>query len=454
MKNEIIYNAVLLEKESITNVWIYCLSFYIIFWEMKDNMSENSVKRPHVVIVGAGFGGVKVAQTLADKNVDVTVVDKHNFHLFQPLLYQVSTACLATDEIAYPIRAFFRKHKNINFYMGEVTDFDLENKTVITSNGNIQYDYLVMAAGATTNYFGMKSVEENSFGMKTLEESVTIRNHILGMVEAASREEDPEKRKQLLTFVCVGGGPTGVEEAGSIAELMYNVMSKEYHNLDFSEVDVKLIEATDKVLPMMPESLRDVTVKTLRKKKVDVRLETQVMDYDGEALTFKSGEVVPTKTVIWAAGVKAVPVAAKLGVEMDRAGRVIVNEHLQLPNHPEVYAIGDMAHFLQDGRPLATIAPVATQQAVVCVDNIMSTIQGSGAMKGFHYEDVGSMATIGRGDAVMCKGSMKMDGFMAWFAWMLVHLIRLAGFHTNVTVVLKWTWNYFSDTRLGRIITR
>lgn len=419
---------------------------------MMNSVAE--VKRPRVVIVGAGFGGVKAAKSFAGKNVDVTVIDRNNFHLFQPLLYQVSTAVLSVDEIAYPIRAFFRKNKNIDFFLGEVVDFDLENKKVMTDRGDVSYDYLVMAAGATTNFFGMKSVEEHSFAMKTLEESVVIRNHVLEMFERASKESDAEKRKQLLTFICVGGGPTGVEEAGSLSELIYSVMSNEYHNLDFNEVDIKLIEATDKVLPMMPESLRNETVRVLRNKKVDVRLETQVMDYDGEKLTFKSGEIVPTKTVIWAAGVKAVPVAAKMGVEVDKAGRVIVNEHLQVPNHKEVYAIGDNAHFMQDGRPLATVAPVATQQAAVCVHNILTEISGSGSMKSFHYEDVGSMATIGRGDAVMCKGSMKCDGFIAWAAWMIVHLMRLAGPHTNVTVFLKWTWNFFSNARLGRIITK
>lgn len=416
--------------------------------------SVDEIKRTQIVVVGAGFGGVKVAQSFADKNVDVTVIDRNNYHLFQPLLYQVSTAVLSVDEIAYPIRAFFRKNKNINFYMGEVVDFDFANKKVVTDQGEVSYDYLVMAAGATTNFFGMKTVEEHSFAMKTLEESVVIRNHVLRMFEQASKETNGEKRRRLLTFVCVGGGPTGVEEAGSLSELVYSVMANEYHGLDFSEVDIKLIEATDKVLPMMPESLRNETVRVLREKKVDVRLETQVMDYDGENLTFKSGEVVATKTVIWAAGVKAVPVVAKLGAEMDRAGRVIVNEYLQVPNHPEIYAIGDNAHFLQEGRPLATIAPVATQQASICVKNILGQMSGNQSLHTFHYEDVGSMATIGRGDAVMCKGSMKSSGFIAWSAWMLVHLLRLAGTHTNVTVTLKWIWNFFSGTRLGRIITK
>lgn len=411
-------------------------------------------KRPHIVVVGAGFGGVKVAQGFARKDVDVTIIDKNNFHLFQPLLYQVSTAVLSVDEIAYPVRAFFRNKKNVNFFLGEAMDFDLENKKVITDQGEVCYDYLVVSAGSTTNFFGMKSVEEHGFAMKTLEESVAIRNHVLRMFELASHEPDKAKRKQMLTFICVGGGPTGVEEAGSLSELIYNVMAQEYHNLDFGEVDIKLIEATDKVLPMMPSCLRTKTVEVLRRKKVDVRLDTQVMNYDGEELTFKSGEVVQTKTVIWAAGVKAVSIIEKLKAETDRAGRVIVNEYLQIPNHPEIYAIGDNAHFMQDGRPLATIAPVATQQATICIGNIESTIAGKTDFKAFHYEDVGSMATIGRGHAVMCKGSMKSSGFIAWAAWMLVHLIRLAGTHTNVTVTLKWIWNFFSGTRLGRIITK
>lgn len=410
-------------------------------------------KRPHIVVVGAGFGGVKVAQLLKNKAVDVTVVDRNNFHLFQPLLYQVSTAVLSVDEIAYPIRAFFRKQKNAEFYYGEVVDFKLDEKKLVTDKGEISYDYLVMAAGATTNFFGMESVEKHAFPMKTLEESVAIRNHVLEMFEAANKEPDPKKRRQLLTFVCVGGGPTGVEEAGSLSELIYHVMAKEYHQLDFSEVDIKLVEAVDSLLLMMPQSLRDETARVLRNKKVDVRLNTQVLDYDGENLTFKSGEVVPTKTVIWAAGVKAVPVTEKMGVERDRAGRVVVNEYLHLPDHPEVYAIGDMAHFKQDGAPLATIAPVATQQAEVCVKNILRAMQ-SEPLERFHYTDVGSMATIGRADAVMCKGSMKSSGFIAWSAWMLVHLLRLAGVHTNIIVTLKWIWNFFSGLRLGRIITK
>jgi len=413
----------------------------------------NGTKRPHVVIVGAGFGGIKAAKSLAKENVDITLIDRNNYHLFQPLLYQVSTAVLSEEEIAYPVRAFFRKNKNVDFFLGDVTDFDLETKQVVTAQGNVDYDYLIVAAGATTNYFGMESVENNSFAMKTLGDSVKIRNHILRIFEQAAKEPDAAKRRELLTFVCVGGGPTGVEEAGALSELIYSVMRNEYHNMDFSEVDIKLIEATDRVLPMMPESLRDETVSVLRSKKVDVRLSTQVMDYDGRKLSFKDGEVVPTQTVIWAAGVKAVPIVAKLGAEIDRGGRVIVRKTLQVPGYSEVYAIGDSAHFMQGERPLATIAPVATQQAEVCVKNIINSIKGK-ELELFEYHDVGSMATIGCGDAVMFKGIMKSKGFIAWAAWMVVHLMRLAGTHTNMIVIMKWMWNFFSGTRLGRIITQ
>lgn len=413
-----------------------------------------SEKKPHIVIIGAGFGGIKAAKLLANENVDVTLIDRNNYHLFQPLLYQVSTSMLAIDEIAYPTRAFFRKHNNVRFMLAHVQGFDAVNKEVITPYKRVKYDYLILAAGSTTNYFGMNNLAYSTYGMKTLREAIHIRNHVLHMFERAERESDPEVRKRMLTFVCVGGGPTGVEEAGSLSELVYRVMKDEYHGLNIKEdVSIVLIEATDKVLPMMPPDLRDETVRVLRSKKVDVRLNTQVVDCDENTLTLKDGTTIATNTVIWAAGVKAVPVISKFGAEVDRAGRVIVDKTLQVPNYPGVFAIGDCAHLEQDGRPLATIAPVATQGAVVCVKNIKNLINGQGTMEEFTYHDVGSMATIGRGEAVMSKGSWKMKGFFAWCAWMVVHLMRLAGTHTNVTVAMKWTWNLLSGIRLGRIIT-
>ena len=285
-------------------------------------------KKPRIVIVGAGFGGVKLAKLFAKDDVEVTLVDRHNFHLFQPLLYQVSTAVLSTDEIAYPIRTFFRKNKNVEFFMAKAQGVDQERKVLLTNHGEIAYDYLILAAGATTNFFGMENVEKNSFGMKTLQEAIHIRNHVLHMFERANKHEDnEEERRRMLSFVVVGGGPTGIEEAGAISELI-GIQKKEYHHLDFNEVSVSLIEATDNVLPMMAPNLRDHTVKVLERKGVNVMLNTQVVDYDGNTLKLKDGREIPTRTVIWAAGVKAVPFIANCGGEVDRAGRVVVNEKL------------------------------------------------------------------------------------------------------------------------------
>ncbi len=413
-------------------------------------------KKPRIVIVGAGFGGVKLARLFAGEDVEVTLVDRHNFHLFQPLLYQVSTAVLSTDEIAYPIRTFFRANKNVKFFMAKAQGVDQDRKVLLTNHGEIPYDYLVLSAGATTNFFGMDRVEKNSFGMKTLQEAIHIRNHVLHMFERADKREDDEtERRRMLTFVVVGGGPTGIEEAGAISELI-GIQKKEFHQLDFDEVSIKLIEATPNVLPMMAPNLRDYTVEVLRKKGVDVMLDTQVVDYDGNTLKLKDGSEIPTKTVIWAAGVKAVPFIANCGSEVDRAGRIVVNEKLQVEGSDTVFAIGDCAHF-QHGteRPLPTVAPVATQQAKTAFDNIMKLIRGENDLETFHYKDLGAMATIGRGKAVVnrTKINPQMTGFIAWCAWMFVHLIRLAGAHANVTVAIKWTWNLLSGTRLGRIIT-
>ena len=413
-----------------------------------------NTKRPHIVVVGAGFGGVKVAKGLSELPVDVTIIDRNNFHLFQPLLYQLSTSELDENEIAYPIRAFFRNTKNVLFFMAHAENFDTEKKVLITDHGEVPYDYLVLAAGATTNFFGMENVAQHSFGMKTLQQAVAIRNHVLRMFEDATKCDDAVERRRMLTFVCVGGGPTGVECAGALSELIYGVMAHEYHNLDFSEAKVVLVEAMDHVLAMMPDSLQQETIRVLRDiRKVDVRTSTQVMDYDGEELKLKDGSAIPTKTVIWAAGVKAVSFVKNLGAETDRAGRVIVEKTLQVKGHPEIFAIGDCANFMQDGRPLATVAPVATQQAAVCVENIKKLLRDPNAkLCEFTYKDVGAMATICRGHAVVSMGSIKMRGFFAWVAWMVVHLMRLAGTYTNLTVAYKWFWNFLFGLRLGRVI--
>ena len=414
------------------------------------------MSRPKVVIVGAGFAGMKMAHEFSKKDVDVTLIDRHNFHLFAPLLYQVSTSLLDSDEVAHPVRASFRGTDG-DFFMAKVTGVDFEKKEVLTAHGEIPYDYLVLSAGSTTNFFGMENVKKYSYGMKTLQEAERIKNHILHMFERADKCDDEAERRKMLTFVCVGGGPTGIEEAGSIAEIAYLIMPAEYRHISVEEIKVILIEATDKVLAMVDPSLQEATVKTLEKKGVEVRKNTQVVDCSEDGLTLKTGEFIPTRTVIWAAGVRAVNFVRDLDAEHDRGGRIVVDEKLHVPGKDGVYAVGDCASFMHygDKRPLPTIAPVATHQAAVCVENIMNVIAGKPEkQKDFHYKDLGTMATIGRCQAVaQMPNGMKLTGFPAWCAWMFVHLWRLTGAHSNVTVLLKWTWNLISGTRLGRIIT-
>ena len=410
-------------------------------------------KIPHVVIVGAGFGGVAAIKALAGTNVKITLVDRTNYHLFQPLLYQLSTSVLSTDDISFPVRAMFRKRKNIDLFMAQATGIDGKNKILHTNHGEIAYDYLIVSAGATTNYFGLESVEKYSYGMKTIQETLHIRNHVLHMFERANKQLDSEAvRRQMLTFICVGGGPTGVEEAGALAELVA-VQKLDYPNLNFDEVSIKLIEATDKVLPMMPEELRNYTLKVLKKKGVEVMLNTAVADCSEDGLILKDGTFIPSKTVIWAAGVRAHKLVSTIGAECDRAGRVIVEKTLQVPGYPEIFAIGDNAHFLQGERPLATVAPVAIQGAKTAVKNIKRLIAGKTKLKEFVYKDHGSMATIGRCQAVVSWGCLRTGGFFAWCIWMFLHLLRLEGTYEDITVGTKWMWNFLSGTRLGRIIT-
>lgn len=412
--------------------------------------------RPHVVIVGAGFGGVRVARGLAKADVDITLIDRHNYHLFQPLLYQVSTAGLSVDDIAYPVRAIFKDQKNVNFRMAEVTGLDHESKCVLTNTGRICYDQLVLAVGGATNYFGMEGVETYGFGMKNLDEAVSIRNHVLKMFELASHEPDIDKRRALLTFVVVGGGPTGVESAGALSELIYHVLDHEYHNLNFKEVRIALVEASDKLLAAMPQELQEATLETLIRKRVEIRLCVQVTDYDGQRMTLKGGEVIPTHTLIWAAGVRSVPLLDKLGLEQASMRRAVVNDYLQATGKPEIFVIGDAAHFVQDGRPLPMIAPVAIQQAAHVAKSIKTLIKGKelSDLKPFAYKDVGNMATIGRNAAVVHVGSIKIKGFWAWAFWSLVHILRLIDFRNRMVVFMKWMWDYFVYERVVRIITR
>ena len=419
--------------------------------------------KQHVVIVGAGFGGVHLAKELAKEKLRITLVDQHNYHLFQPLLYQVSTAVLSAGEIAYPTRERFKDYKNVEFFLAKATGVDQTHRALLTDHGEIPYDYLVLAAGATTNFFGNESVARNSFAMKTLEEAITLRSHIIHEFERASKKTDPsmtDERRRHLNFVIVGGGATGIEMAGALAELI-DIFKKEFHSIDFDEVHVSLLEAMGSVLPMVPPDLQQHTIDVLRKKGVDVRLNTAVTEYDGNELKLSSGETIATKTVIWAAGVRAQDFIKDCGGEVDRAGRVVVEENLLVKGSERVFAIGDCANFPHGTeRPLPTVAPVATQEAAQVKKNIMALISGRSPdqLGKFVYRDLGAMATIGKGEAVMngpfpvLGFMMKASGFFAWFAWMFVHLIRLAGRYADFTVSVKWIWNFFFGTRVSRII--
>jgi NADH:ubiquinone reductase (H+-translocating) len=410
-------------------------------------------KLPHIVIIGAGFGGLRAAQKLAGKPVRITLIDRRNYHLFQPLLYQIAIAGLVPSQIAYPLRAIFRKQKNLTFQMGAVTAIDLEARYVKLDGSVLGYDYLILAAGGQTNFFGLHSVEQNSFQLKDIDSAVATRNHLLGIFEQASRETDETKRRTLLTFVVVGGGPTGVETAGSLAELVTHVMAKDYPQMDLGEARVLLLEASDHLMGNYPAKLRQATFDLLRKKRVEIHLNTVVADYNGEQLTFKAGASLPARTVIWTAGVKAAEVASTPGFQQAGAGRIKVAATLQVPAHPEVFVIGDAAYVESDGQPLPMLATVAQQQADAAAKNIQKMLQNL-PPEPFHYNDPGLLATIGRNAAVARIWGLSFSGFPAWIIWVALHIYRLIGFRNRLIVLIYWAWDYFFYDRAVRLITQ
>jgi len=408
--------------------------------------------RPTVVIVGAGFGGLRAARALRKAPVDVVLVDRHNYHLFQPLLYQVATAGLEPEEIARPVRAILRRQSNAEFRMTEVTGLDASAKRLVTADGPIAYDYLILAVGGQTNYFGLESVPRHGFGLKDIPEAIRIRNQVLHAFERAMLETDPERRRAELTFVVVGGGPTGVEMAGALSELIRLVLVKDYPRLNVKDVRVMLLEATDRVLAAMPARLRDAAAETLWRKHVEVRFGATVADYDGARVLLKSGEVIPASTLIWAAGVKAVSLTGRLGLPTAQQGRVPVAPTLDVPGHPDIYVIGDAAYLEVAGAPLPMMAPVALQMAETAAENIRRRIAGRPPVA-FRYHDPGSLATIGRNAAVAYIHGIGFTGFLAWVVWLVVHIIQLIGFRNKVFVLLNWAWDYFFYERAARLIT-
>ena len=410
-----------------------------------------SLKR--VVVVGAGFGGLRVARSLRRAPVQVVLLDRNNYHLFQPLLYQVATAGLEPEQIAKPVRAILRGQKNFDFRMVEVTGVDLAQRRLATSGGPISYDFLVLAHGGETNFFGLDSMMKHGLGLKDIGDAVTIRNHVLTCFEQAMLETDAERRRAKLTFIVVGGGPTGVEMAGALSELIRLVLVKDYPRLNIKDVRILLLEATDKLLASMPERLREAAGKTLWRKWIDVRFGATVADFDGEQIRLKSGEIIPAHTVIWAAGVRAAELSGRLGLPTARQGRIAVEPTLQVQGHPDDYIIGDAAYGEQNGEPLPMVAPVAIQMAETAARNIARTLRNK-PLQEFRYHDQGTLATIGRNAAVAHVFGLNLSGFPAWVMWLVVHIIQLIGFRNKLFVLLNWAWDYFFYERAARLITR
>jgi NADH:ubiquinone reductase (H+-translocating) len=409
-------------------------------------------KKPQIVIVGAGFGGLNAARQLADAPVEVILVDQNNYHLFQPLLYQVATAMVSPSEIAYPVRSIFRKQKNLNFRLTEMTGLDPEKKLIETSTGLISYDYLILAPGGETNYFNLDSVVQNGIGLKNLDDSIAVRNHILKLFELATQEEDPDTCRALRTFLIVGGGPTGVESAGALSELIRLVLIKDFLGMDFSDTRILILEMGDRLLNGFPENLAQKALHTLEQKHVEVRFGAQVTDYDGTHVRLKGGEEILTSTLIWAAGVRAVSVLDGIGLEQAKQGRVVVKPTLQVRDYPEIFVIGDAAYLEVDGKPLPMVAPVAIQQAKLAVKNIQQMIAGH-SLEAFQYQDPGSLATIGRNAAVAEVKGFKFHGFLAWLVWLAVHLFWLIGFRNRLLVMINWAQDYIFYDRAERLIT-
>jgi NADH dehydrogenase len=414
----------------------------------------NIKKLPHIVIIGAGFGGMEVARRLRNAPVQITLIDRHNYHLFQPLLYQIAIAGLVPSQIAYPLRTIFRNQKNITFQMGEVTSIDFNSRYIKMNGSVIAYDQLVLAVGGQTNFFGMNSVEENGFQLKNVDSAVDTRNHLLKLFEGASREVDAEKRRAMLTFVVVGAGPTGVETAGALAELITHVMAKDYPHMDLKEVRVLLLEAGNTVMPAYPDELRKATADLLKKKNVEIMLNAKLTSYENQKVKLATGETIPAHTLIWTAGVKASEITKKLGVPLAGSGRVRTDAFLRVPSHPEVFVIGDAAYVENgNGQPLPMLATVAQQQAKVTAQNIQRILKGK-ELQPFHYKDPGLLATIGRNAAVARIWGLSFSGFIAWVIWVVLHIYRLIGFRNRLLVLINWAWDYFFYENQVRLITK
>ena len=411
----------------------------------------------HIVVLGAGFGGLTFCQAFNHPQARVTLVDRQNHHLFQPLLYQVATAGLSAPEIAQPVRSILSDRPSVTVLLDTVVDFNLAEKKVFLEKNTLAYDYLVLALGGVTSYFGHPEWEQFAPGLKSLDDALRIRRRILLAFEKAENETDAAARDRLMTIVVVGGGPTGVELAGAFAELVRRVLRKDFRRIDPAQARVILIEAGPRVLAHLPPGLSASAQRQLEKLGVEVRVGVKVKTITQGRVEPENGRIIEAENIIWAAGVSASPLTQKLRTELDHAGRVKVKPDLSLPGHPEVFAIGDMALVLdQDGKPVPGVSPAAMQMARKIARIIRDELDlgaGHAARPPFKYWDKGTMATIGRSAAVAKIGKLEFTGFLAWIAWLFVHLIFLIGFRNKLAVLLQWTYSYLAYKRGARIVT-
>ena len=410
-----------------------------------------ALKRPRVVIIGAGFGGLTAAKALAKAPFDVALIDRYNYHMFQPLLYQVATAALSPDDIAFPIRTVFRRKRNVSVMLASVSAIDAERNEVIAEGNRIPFDYLIVATGARQAYFGHNDWAQHAPGLKTIGDAVYLRNRILLAFEKAETEPDPDERRRLLNFVVVGGGATGVELTGAIAELAKRTLASDFRTINPGSARVVLVEAGPRLLRQFDESLSHSAQRALEKLGAEVRLGTAVTGCD-EAGISMGIERVESRTIMWSAGVEASPAGRWLGVETDRAGRVKVEPDLSLPGRPHIFVLGDTALVTGvGGQPLPGVAPVAKQQGAYVAQVIAARVAGQ-PVAPFHYRDYGMLATIGRSHALVQFGRVKLSGFPAWVLWCLAHIFFLIGFRNRLFVMLNWAWNFLASRRGARLI--
>jgi NADH dehydrogenase len=418
-------------------------------------MAEN--KTFHVVVLGAGFGGLEFCKHFRRPNARITLVDRTNHHLFQPLLYQVATAGLSATEIAQPVRAIFTDRPDVTVLLDKVVDFDLANKKVLLEENTLEYDYLVLALGSCTVYFGHPEWEQFAPGLKTLDDALRIRSQVLLEFEKAENETEAAKHDKLLTIVVVGGGPTGVELAGAFAELTRTVLKRDFRRIDPSQAKIILVEGAPYVLSFLPMDLAQSATRQLEGLGVHVRTSTRVKDIRDGEVELESGEIIRAGTILWTAGVAAVPLTKKLGVELDKAGRIKVNPDLSVPGKPGVFALGDMAILMQEnGKPVPGVSPAAMQEGrhvAKIVEDEIDLGRERAPHPAFKYWDKGTMATIGRSKAVAQVGRFEFSGLPAWLTWLFVHLIFLVGFRNKIAVLMQWAYSYFAYKRSARIIT-